>query len=350
LFLDVIVGSAHRSETAARFRNSKPHFQFSPTRQLARVFGKREYSCHSGFIRENPLLPARHVIALKDLLVYLDQTEESLVRLRLAVDLAARHESRLTALYVREWNLAQLDARKSAELGLVSAEAIHGLDRGIEASIDAVAERWRSSLHALTRGHGGLQAQLHCVDGVAAVVVPRYARCADLSILGLDQPEGPASVNYTFSEHMLFVTGRPVLFVPALETFTTLGRHIVVAWNASRPAARSVNDALPLIERAERTTGVLMPNPAGFTQGHDAPPGERIVEHLKRHGASPNLVRIENVPAGSIADKLQTEARAYGADLIVAGAFGHPRLWEKMLGGVTHDLIARTCLPLFMSH
>ena len=60
-------------------------------------------------------------MALKDLLVYVDQTEDSLVRLRLAADLAIRHGSRLTALYVREWNRAQLDARKAAELGLVSA-------------------------------------------------------------------------------------------------------------------------------------------------------------------------------------------------------------------------------------
>ena len=250
---------------------------------------------------------------------------------------------------MREWNRAQLDWRKSAEIGLVSAEGLSDLDQRIEASIDAVAERWRKSLEALTRGHGDLQVELRCVDGVTSVVVPQYARYADLCILGLDRPEGPASVNYTFSEHMLFVAGRPVLFVPALETFATLGRHIVVAWNSSRPAARSVNDALPLIERAERTT-VLMLNPASFTQGHDAPPGEHIVEHLRRHGASVDVVRIENVPTGSIADRLQAETHALGADLIVAGAFGHPRLWEKMLGGVTHDLFARMSLPLFMSH
>jgi nucleotide-binding universal stress UspA family protein len=51
-----------------------------------------------------------------------------------------------------------------------------------------------------------------------------------------------------------------------------------------------------------------------------------------------------------MADRLQAEARALGADLIVAGAFGHPRLWEKMLGGVTNDLIVRMNLPIFMSH
>jgi nucleotide-binding universal stress UspA family protein len=71
---------------------------------------------------------------------------------------------------------------------------------------------------------------------------------------------------------------------------------------------------------------------------------------LRRHGAKAEVVQIENVPHASIADRLQLEAHACGADLIVAGAFGHPRLWEKMLGGVTHDLMACMNLPVFMSH
>jgi nucleotide-binding universal stress UspA family protein len=287
-------------------------------------------------------------MALKDLLVYVDQTENSLVRLRLAADLAIRHDSRLTALYVREWNRAQLDARKAAELGLVSAAGLQNLDQRIGASIDSVAERLRSMLDELTRGRG-LQAELRSIDGVAAVVVPQYARYADLCILGWDEPEGPASVNYTFSEHLLFVTGRPVLFVPPEGAFEKLGRHIAVAWNSSRLAARSVNDALPLIERAERTT-VLMVNPSGFIDAREGPSGEQMVEHLRVHGATVDAIRIENVAHGAIADRLQAEAHALGADMIVAGAFGHPRLLEKMLGGVTHDLIARMSLPIFMSH
>ncbi len=287
-------------------------------------------------------------MALTDLLVYVDQTENSLVSLRLAADLAIRHGSRLTALYATEWSRAQLDRRKSAELGLVSVQGLKNLDRRIEASIDAMAQRLRSTLDELTRGHG-VEAELRSIDGVAAEVVPQYARYADLCILGRDEPGASASVSYTFSEQLLFVTGRPVVFVPPEGSFTTLGRHIVVAWNSSRPATRSLNDALPLIERAERTT-ILMVNPSGFIDSHRGPPGEQLVDHLNRHGATVDAVRIENIAHGAIADRLQAEAHALGADLIVAGAFGYPRLWEKILGGVTHDLIARMSLPVFMSH
>jgi nucleotide-binding universal stress UspA family protein len=287
-------------------------------------------------------------MALKDLLVYVDQTENSFVRLRLAADLAIRHGSHLTALCVREWSREQLDWRKSAELGLVSAAGLHSLDQRVEASIDAAVEHLQSTLTALTREHG-LQAELRAIDGVAAVVVPQYARYADLCILGRDEPQGPASVTYTFSEQLLFVTGRPMLFIPPQGSSATLGRHIAVAWNSSRPAARSLNDAMPLIERAERTT-IVMINPSGLIDSNAGPPGEQMVEHLKRHGAAADAIRIENVPHEAIADRLQAEAHALGADLIVAGAFGHPRLWEKMLGGVTHDLLAHMRQPVFMSY
>jgi nucleotide-binding universal stress UspA family protein len=90
--------------------------------------------------------------------------------------------------------------------------------------------------------------------------------------------------------------------------------------------------------------------PAGFIDRHHGLPGEQLIEHLHRHGAAGDTVRIENVPPGEIADRLQEQAHTLGADLIVASVFGHPRLLEKLLGGVTHDLLARMRLPIFMSH
>jgi nucleotide-binding universal stress UspA family protein len=287
-------------------------------------------------------------MALKDLLVHVDQTDEAFTRLRLAADLAIRHGCRLTALFAREWTNAQLEQRKAAELGLVPLAEMHRLNERTKASIDAATERLRAAMNEAT-SDAGVQADLLCVDGPADVMVPQYARYADLCIIGRDEPEGSVAVNYTFSEQLLFVTGRPILFVPNDSSFKALGRHIVVAWNSSRPATRSLNDALPLIERADRTT-VVMINPSGFLATHPGPPSEQLIEHLRRHGANIDAVRIENVPHSAIADRLQTEAGALGADLIVAGAFGHPRLWEKMLGGVTHDLITRMTMPVFMSH
>jgi nucleotide-binding universal stress UspA family protein len=185
------------------------------------------------------------------------------------------------------------------------------------------------------------------VDGPAATVVAQHARYADLCILGREGADDN-SVDYTFSEELLFVTGRPVLFVPSVPLGKTLGRHIAVAWNSSRPAARAVNDAMPLIEQTERTT-VLTVNPEVINR-HGALPVDQMVEHLRRHGASVDMVRLEHIPAWAIAEALQAKAHDIGADLLVAGAFGHPRLWEKLLGGVTRGLLDGMNLPIFMSH
>jgi len=285
-------------------------------------------------------------MALKDLLVYVDDTEAALVRLNLAVDLASRHGSHLTVLYVRELSQDQLHELSAAELGLASAEQLDQLNRRLEASIDRAAAPLKLTLQALEKTHH-LKTEWCFVKGLASVAAPQHARYVDLSILGHGVDSN--SAGYSFSEQLLFVAGRPVLFIPRVGSFSTLGRHIVVAWNSSRPAARAVNDALPLIERADRTT-VLAVNPAEFIGRHNAPPIEWLVKHLRRHGAHADVVQLENIPAGSIGDALQVEARALGADLVVAGAFGHPKVWEKLLGGVTHDLLSRMTLPILMSH
>lgn len=145
------------------------------------------------------------------------------------------------------------------------------------------------------------------------------------------------------------MTGRPVLFVPVAGHFETLGRRILVAWNSSRPSARGLHDALPLIERAEHTT-VLTVNPEEIVTRHGAPPPKQMPEHLRRHSASVDGIEISDIPADEVAHALLAEARKVGADLIVAGAFGHPRLWEKVLGGVTRDLLAQMSVPTFMAH
>ena len=287
-------------------------------------------------------------MALRDLLVYVDQSERASERLRLAADLACRNMSRLTALYVREPNPAQRHEQSIAELGQGSAEAITRTNRHIRKSMDEAAERLRLALEEL-KPEFGLEVEWRCLDGVGSIVVPQHARFADLCVLSQDVSAAATDTGYTFSEQLLFVTGRPVVFIPANGSFDTLGRHILVAWNSSRASTRAVNDALPLIERADQVT-VLAVNPGEFAERYGALPPEQMVEHLRRHGASVEGIWLNNIPAGSIADTVLAEARKVGADLIVAGAFGHPRLWEKMMGGVTRDLLARMNLPLLMSY
>jgi nucleotide-binding universal stress UspA family protein len=287
-------------------------------------------------------------MALKDLLVYVDQSEHAFERLRLAADLARRHSARLTALFVTELNPVQRHQQGIAELGQGSSGAITQTNQQIRLEIDEAIDRLQSALEEIGRAYE-IQIEWRCLDGVGSIIVPQHARFADLCILSQDVSAAATATGYTFSEELLFVAGRPVIFVPAIGSFKTLGQHILVAWNSSRAATRAVNDALPLIERALRVT-VLAINPSDFAERYSALPPEKMVEHLSRHGAAVKGVTLSDISSDVIADAVLAEAHKVGADLIVAGAFGHPRLWEKLMGGVTRDLLARMSLPVLMSY
>jgi nucleotide-binding universal stress UspA family protein len=81
---------------------------------------------------------------------------------------------------------------------------------------------------------------------------------------------------------------------------------------------------------------------------HGAPPAALMADHLRRHGGVINAVLCD-VPHGSLGDALQAKARESQADRLVAGAYGHPRIWEKLLGGVTQDLLSGLTMPILMS-
>src|SRR5579872_5391752 len=106
-------------------------------------------------------------MALKDLLVYVDQSEHALGRLRLAVDLAQRHTSRLTALFVRELNPVQRHQQSIAELGQGSADAMTRMNRDIWVSIEQAADRLQSAIEE-AKLEFQLEIEWRCIDGVAS--------------------------------------------------------------------------------------------------------------------------------------------------------------------------------------
>jgi len=138
-------------------------------------------------------------MALEDLLVYVDQSNHASERMRLAADLARRHQSRLTVLSVREMNPAQLHEQSVAELGQGSAEAITRMIRRIRQSIEKAVTRLRSALEDVEREHR-LEVEWRCLDGVASTLVPQHARFADLCILSQDTSAVSTATGYTFSE------------------------------------------------------------------------------------------------------------------------------------------------------
>jgi len=287
-------------------------------------------------------------MALRDLLVCLDRRERSRLSLRLAADLARRNGSSITALYLRRWSSEQLEHRATAELAGRPLAEMEALESAVEKSISRSERQLRSQLEQLA-ARDDLRVEWRTLESDPGIALPQHARYADLCILDADIPAESASTGYQFSQEMLFTAGRPVLLVPAAGDFSVLGAHVAVAWNSSRAAARALNDALPLLECSEKTT-VIAINPGDFIGAHGALPLSNLLEHLRRHGVSAQLVELAEVPMGAIAEQLQEQALAVGADMVVAGAHGHIWLRDMILGSVTRDLLAHLRLPVMMSH
>ena len=284
-------------------------------------------------------------MALKDLLVHLDESEGSQVRLRLAMDLARFHASRLCALFVDQRNEEQTEIRATAERGLAAARELAQLDWEIEGHIRHAASALRLDLEHYQAQHR-LHFEWHRVRGFSDTAISRFAPYFDLCILGHPGLSKAGSADRRVSERLVFDIPTPLVFVPVNRAFSSIGRRIVVAWDYSRTAARALNDAMPLIERAEQAT-IL--NVASDSAAQDTAALDRLAERLRRHGTTVEALQLK-ATSQAIAEVLQAKALELGADLMVAGAFGHARLREHIFGGVTCGLLASMALPVFMSH
>lgn len=173
--------------------------------------------------------------------------------------------------------------------------------------------------------------------------VVRLARLADVAIL---EPN-----NQTFSlkegliEDVLFGSGRPIIVVPTKWGGRAACERIIVAWDGGARAARAIGDALPLLSLAKEVEVVAVsgdPDPAKRLDGAE------IAPHLARHCRSVKITQLAS-SHGDVAATLSRHAGLIGADLIVMGAYGHAKLREVILGGVTRSMIREPPIPVFMS-
>jgi nucleotide-binding universal stress UspA family protein len=168
---------------------------------------------------------------------------------------------------------------------------------------------------------------------------------SDLVIVGHPAPHGlPDDLS---PERLLLASGVPILIVPNAWEREAIGTHVLVGWNASREARRAVTDALPFLTAAQSVT-VLVIDPDRSHQWHEEKPGADIALHVARHGAHARVQRVRS-RAVPIAEVILSHAVDHGIDLIVIGAYSHPRLTELLFGGATRTLLARMPVPVLIS-
>jgi nucleotide-binding universal stress UspA family protein len=136
--------------------------------------------------------------------------------------------------------------------------------------------------------------------------------------------------------------------VPYAGRFATAGQRVLIAWDAGREAARAVSDALPLLKRAD-TVEVAVFDPERGRREHGEQPGADVALYLTRHGVKVSVARQSgaNFVVGA---QILSRAADTGADLVVMGAYGHSRVRELVLGGVTRIMLESMTVPVLMSH
>lgn len=277
----------------------------------------------------------------KTLLVHVDGGERSKLRLEIALDLAEACNAHLVALF------AQDEVRIPSFVLAEAGDRIRGVLRARREEAERNAER---EFVAATGRRTGAKVEWRTSTADALAAVMLHARYADLVIVGQPHPRadrdaGPAP---EFAEELVLAAGRPVLMLPYAGRFAHIGRRTLIAWDAGREAARAVNDALPFLVRAESVEVVVF-DPERAANAHGAVPGADIGLYLARHGARVSVAR-QSGSGLDVGAQILSRASDTGADLIVMGGYGHSRMREFVLGGVTRTLLESMTVPVLMSH
>ena len=271
----------------------------------------------------------------KSILVQAEPGQRADARVRCAANLAGRYEALLIGV----------GAACTPPVGLAEpynafgAEWVVGLRDQLESDL-------RSAEMSFRRNCGSRASSwlVRRVDPTAALI--DAARSADLIVLGGASPPDPGANNSADVTRVLLASGRPVLIAPP-EGDNCKASQILVAWKDTVETRRAVADALPLLARADNVVILELCEASELATAelHAA----EVASALARHGVRARA-EAEVCDSHRVTTRLLDRARRQGADLVVAGAYGHSRLGEWMFGGVTRELLHPEQLFVLFRH
>ena len=183
------------------------------------------------------------------------------------------------------------------------------------------------------------------IPAEAEQTVGALARLYDLTVVLQPDPSFSGYDN-TIPQTVLFNSGGPMLMVPYIHKGPLDARHVGVAWDGSRLAARAVRDALPFLTEAQAVTVIAVNEDRGDMG--EASSGQ-LVSHLARRGIRARLQRLA-ADRGNVHGTILSIAADSNIGLLAMGGFGHSRLKERILGGVTRGIFDSMTVPVLMSH
>jgi len=284
--------------------------------------------------------------AVCSLLVHVDASDVSPIRERAAVALARDHGAHVRALYSigelyvpgwADWPPHVLDEHREQE----------------EARAQRVLARFRETAASAGVDHDTETAHLGAES--AGQVLALRGRYFDAVMVGQPDPDdATAADGHALIEHLVLGAGRPVWLMPYIgvpqdaQGRPRIGRRVTVGWDGGREAARAVHDALGILGAAEAVDLVTI-DPERQGGGDDGAYGDALARHLARHGIEASMHGVDSHGMRQ-GDVLLNHVVDSASDTLVIGAYGHSRLREVILGGVTRAVLERTSVPVLMSH
>ena len=274
---------------------------------------------------------------IKDVMVWLDGSLADEIRLEVAGSIARQFESQVVALVL---NPIPLTGPIEGDVtGTVAGAEL--LEKAREAG-DITEEKLVKRLKLLDR-----PVEIRRFDVLAndiANIAAREARAAD-TFVAL-RPNGAMDPE-RLVEGVLFGSGRHLFLFPEAERPRIAFDRILLAWNGNRESARAMAEGMPFLQKAKEVTVAVITDKRVREQ--DALGGTDAVNHLTHHGIDAVLRRIKGLNGG-VAATLIVEAKRRRADLIIMGGYGHFRLREWLLGGVTYNLMHEAPVPILIAH
>jgi nucleotide-binding universal stress UspA family protein len=277
----------------------------------------------------------------KTLLVELAVGEPNHNVLNATAELARRFQSEVIGIAAAQpMQLAYGD-------GYYSGEAVQDDRDELTRELSAAEAEFRSAFSGTAFSGSAVSPGWHAatIYQTNADFVSQHAREADLIITAGGISTHPPSTRSANTGDLLMQAGRPVLLLPrGFARFSVA--HALVAWKDTRETRRAIADALPLLKIAEHV--VLAQFVLTDVMDEARTELESVSRWLRSHGVQAES--ITNPSVGEDPTSLSALIEEKNADLVVAGAYGHSRLTEWVLGGVTRDLLLHASHCSLLSH
>ena len=180
------------------------------------------------------------------------------------------------------------------------------------------------------------------IPAEAGQTIETLSRLYDMTIV-LQPDTSHTSYDNEIAQHILINSGGPVLMVPYIHKGPLDTHHIGIAWDGSRLAARAMRDAIPFLSGAKAVTVIAINEEASEASS------DQLAAHLGRRGIAARVQRL-TTERGDVQSAILSIAAENNMGLLVMGGYGHSRLHERILGGVTRSMLDSMTVPVLMSH